>query len=511
MSYAQEFIDKPKIHEQIFVGFLWSNPELYNKYRSNNFTRKTFSLNSDIWWFFYSLGKDMFDNGIRNFDDTTVYSFIVSQPQQVGRKKIIDEYNSYGGYDMILELMEECETDKKNDEYHCSEMQKYEMLRYFQDEGLLDVNKVIETKGVRRKLVDILCSMSLVQLKMFFQLKNKTATANINNGEIKIYNFLDNMNDTIEKLNQGESMGLSFKNSPLLNKKIKGWKLGNLMYLVLASGVGKSSISMEKAVLALIENNEKGIIFANEEDVFKWRALLLATVSSAILRNGISRERIMEGNYAEDEFKKINNAKDWLNTHRPDIIKFVEMNKYRIEDVINNIELLRPLGYKHILFDTFKPDSSRGESARWEKFSDHAQDLYDCIKPQSNNCACLATVQLKIGKEYRYLDLDTIGKSLEIVEVAGTVMVGRLMYSDEYSGEKNEIKVYHWKKNEFDGKYYKDYDVHINKDRQYLILFIPKNRNGGTEEQIVFEINYKFNFWKEMGLCQVPRTPRNIN
>ena len=450
----------------------------------------------------------MYDNGIRQFDDITTYSFLISLNK--ADDTILTKYNKFGGYEIISELVAECGNDKENHEYHCSEMQKYEMLRYFQDEGLIDINKEITIKGKKVKMIDNLIRMNLQQLKMYFQLKHKQASMNINSGQIKVYNLMDSLNETIDDLDKGEGMGLDFNNSHRLNKITKGIKLGNLMYLVLPSGVGKSSIMMEKAVMSLITKNEKAIIFANEEGIKRFRALMLATVASTILKKPISRERLLEGSFTDEEKEKLKLAANWLREHKEDLIKLIELEKYRMEDVINNIDLYRPLGYKYAIIDTFKPDQSNGEKARWEKFSDQAQDLDNCIKESANNVGCLATVQLKIGKEYRYLDLDVIGKSLEIVEVAGTVMAGRLMFSDEYPGEKNELKVYNWKKNEFNNKWEKDFDVFIDCNKQYLILFIPKNRFGGTEQQIVFEINYKYNSWNEIGYCQVPRNARNI-
>lgn len=494
-QYIDEFTSPSKIHESLLVGYLYAKPTLYAKYKNRNITESSFT--EDIWWFYYKVGEMMYDNGIRNFDDKTVYSFMVSRPQEKGKPSYIDSYNNFGGYSTIFQLIEECSNDTDNEEYHADEVQKYEVLRWYQREGLINTSN--------KNLVDKVCKMTLQQVKMFFQYQCKKPLMHVNSGDIKISNLLDGLNETVSRLSQGISMGLSLKDSPRLNKKIKGWQIGNLMYLVLSSGVGKTSIMTEKFILAAIEGNEKTLLFANEEGKEKFQALLLATVSAKILYKPISRERILEGHYSEEEQKRIQASAEWLQKHRPDIIKIIEMERYRIEDVLDNIELYRPQGYKHVIIDTFKPDTNRESKARWEKFSEHAQDIYDCIKPSNNNCATLATVQLKIGKEYRYLDLSTLGKSLEIVEVAGTVLAGRLLYTDEYAGGKFELKPYNWKKNEFTGKWEKDF-FELDPNKLYLVIFIAKNRFGGTEEQIIYEVNYDLNSWIEIGYVKVPRT-----
>lgn len=495
MSYINSFTDPSKIHEQLFIGFLWSNPSFYEKYKKHKISRGTFT--DDVWHFYYYIGKEMFDNGIRTFDDVTVYSFLTSRPKLKGKKSLFDEYDNYGGYDVIEELIEECKKDKSNDEYHFSEIQKYETLRRFQDDGLLNT--------ADKKLIEKLLNMTLKQMQMFFQHKHAKAFSHINSGEVVEHNLIDNLEETIDKLNAGEQMGLEFHDSPRLNRKIKGRKLGDLMYLVLSSGTGKTSWSMEKWFLSILENDEKGMIFGNEENVERFRYLMLATVCSKILKTPINREKLLEGNFDEKTLEKLKKAKEWLYKHKRDAVKFFELKKYRVEDVISKIELYRALGYKYIFLDTFKPDMSAKDTARWEAFSNSAQNLYDCIKADSNNANLLATVQLKIGKEYRFLDLSTIGKSLEIVEVASVVLLGRLMYSDEYPQQKNALKPYNWVWNEFTERFEKR-SFNLNPNKKYLILFIAKNRHGSVDEQILYEVNYDINAWKEVAYVNVPRT-----
>ena len=117
-----------------------------------------------------------------------------------------------------------------------------------------------------------------------------------------------------------------------------------------------------------------------------------------------------------------------------------------MEDIHNRVELYRPKGYSKLIIDTFKPDRSQNDMARWEAFSNSAQELHELIKEDNYNVGTLATVQLKLGKETRFLDLDSTGKSMEINEVAAVVMMGRLLFDDEYEGGKFALKPYNYKK-----------------------------------------------------------------
>ncbi|MFK3936578.1 replication protein [Alkalihalobacillus sp. NPDC078783] len=500
-EYIDQFIDPSYLHETLLIGFLWSNPSNYSKYKHHNITRETFTKN--IWYFFFVIGQQMFDNGIREFDEKTTYSFIVNRPTEKNKKSYFESYNDNGGYSAIEEVIAACQNDTSNDEYHFSEIQKYESLRNLQLFSLIDV----QDKGLITKL----CQMTLKQLQVFLQLRFKEAFININSGDVIEHDLADDLEGTIEDLNSGESMGMPLHDSPILNRKIKGWKDGALYYLVLSSGGGKSSIAMEKFILGLFENGEKAMLAINEESVKKWRTLLLATISSKILKKLINREKLFEGNFDQPMLDKLNAAKDWAVENGKGLIKVFELKKYRFEDILNRIELYRPKGYKKLIIDTFKPDRSKNELARWEAFSNNAQDLNDVIKEDNYNVGTLATVQLKLGKETRFLDLDSIGKSMEIVEVASVVMMGRLMFDDEYNdlkeGQKKSkymLEPYNYVKDEFDGNWItKPY--RLNSDKRYLILFLSKNRFGSEDEQIIFEANYEINQFKEVALVKVPR------
>lgn len=495
MKYIKEFVEPSYIHESLFTGYLWTNPGLYQRYRTHKIGNETYT--EAAWYFYFIIGQQMFENGIREFDDKTVYSFIVSRPKENGKKSYIDAYNSFGGYQTIEEIMLECKKEEaNNDEYHISEVQKYETLRKYQKESMIDVSD--------QELVNKLVQMNLKQLQLFFQYKHKEAFAHINSGDVIEHDLVDDLDQTIEDLNKGESMGSPLHDAPRLNRKIKGWKDGSLYYLVLSSGVGKSSIAMEKFILGLFENQEKAILAINEESVTKWRQLLLATISSKILKKPINREKMFEGHFTQEVLDKLHAAKDWANKYGKGLIKTLELKKYRVEDILSRVELYRPKGYNKLIIDTFKPDRSSKDMARWEAFSNSAQELHDLIKEDNYNVGTLATVQLKLGKETRYLDLEATGKSMEINEVAAVVMMGRLLFDDEYPGEKFALKPYNYKKDEITGDWYTE-DYVLDKNKIYLVLFLSKNRFGSEEEQIIYEANYDINSFREVAYVKVPR------
>jgi len=78
------------------------------------------------------------------------------------------------------------------------------------------------------------------------------------------------------------------------------------------------------------------------------------------------------------------------------------LKKYRFEDVLNWAEYYKAHGVSHMILDTFKPDGSQTDMARWEIFQSNSQSLYDLVKEENLNIGTLATLQLKIGKIGRF-------------------------------------------------------------------------------------------------------------
>lgn len=507
--FCRDFIDPSMIHEGLLVGYLWKNPKLFKKYKNYEITKyeeknNTGTITTEMWYFYYKLGELMVENGIDKFNDTTVYSFVSSQPE-TKEKSWIRDYDNFGGFSTIYQIIDECDSDSSNDGYHFNEIKKYELLRGYENQGLLDPEKILIKKGKKIKNSTMLCKMPLETVKSYFQYNMKKNNSTVGSNNIKLSNFTEGIDESVETLSKGASMGIPLYESPRLNNVIKGWQQGNFIFLVLASGVGKSTFTNAKFDLGIFESNEKCVHFVNEENKNRAHHTMIATVSGSVTNDPITRDRLSEGHWTKEEWDSINKAKAWLKSKPSNQIKFGEIQKFLLSDVIDTTEMMKSLGYNYMILDTFKPDSSKAETARWEKFGQHAQDLFDCVKPTNNNIGTLATLQLKIGSEFRYLDLDCIGKAREPVEVADIVLMGRLLFDDEYEG--NNLMVYDYIVDEETGFATRE-EILLDKDEQYMILFIPKNRNGSKSQQIVYKVNYDTNTWEEIGYAKLGKNAR---
>ncbi|GLO66249.1 hypothetical protein MACH08_20330 [Oceanobacillus kimchii] len=474
---------------------MWRNPTLYRKYKSHEITRESFV--TSIWYFYYRLGEAMWNSGIRTFDEETTFPYMAKQTNE----KISKSYEKYGGYDTVWVVMDMCNNDKHNEDYHLSEMQKYESLRGLAKQGLIDPDN--------EKLINMLASQSLNKVQNYFNHQFKKGFKSINAGQVEFVDLVDDeIYDELEEMKKGINMGVPLFYAPRLTKMIKGWLEGKMGYLVLPSGVGKSTIVRSLYLMTIITQKKKALIFINEESKTAWRMSLLSVVATYILKKRISRDKIFEGGWDEYTESVLKEAADWLIENRPEFLKLGILKKYRFEDVVNWVEYYKAYGVTHMVLDTFKPDGSETDMARWEVFGKNAQELYDLVKEENLNIGTLATLQLKIGRIDRYLDHDSVGKSKEVVEVADYTMLGRLLFEDEYEGRKNAIKAFNYvKKN---GSWEEE-KYTLNPKKEYLIIFFGKNRLGSASKQIIMEVNYDFNEMREVALAELkPTAPKGF-
>ena len=85
--------------------------------------------------------------------------------------------------------------------------------------------------------------------------------------------------------------------------------------------------------------------------------------------------------------------------------------------------------------------------------------------------------------------------SKNIVDVASTLIMIRKALDSEKEGGTNELPV----------KDKKNMPIKMKADKQYMIGFVDKNRQGETHYQIVWETEIGRNIITDFGTCTVPQ------
>ena len=120
---------------------------------------------------------------------------------------------------------------------------------------------------------------------------------------------------------------------------------------------------------------------------------------------------------------------------------------------------------------------------------------------KKEDVAIVATAQLSSeSMSRRFLDLSCVGKSRAIAETATQVVMFRSLTREEKEGK---VRAYKYVKDET-GKYEtKRQEIVLEPDRDYIVLFTPKNRFGDVSPQIIYERNMAFNTMYEIGYTEI--------
>lgn len=139
----------------------------------------------------------------------------------------------------------------------------------------------------------------------------------------------------------------------------------------------------------------------------------------------------------------------------------------------------------------------------WLEMQQAMVDIYDTVKTDGGkDVHIVITFQLaKSSARQRFYSQDNIGQAKNIIDVASTCIMIRDIFDDEYTGEKNALKVYR-----LEGKNGKSkIPVNLDHEKHYQLLFIVKNREGvANSVQIVVEHDMSRNLLKEVGFTSVP-------
>ena len=166
----------------------------------------------------------------------------------------------------------------------------------------------------------------------------------------------------------------------------------------------------------------------------------------------------------------------------------MNINNYDLSTISRAIKKWSKLGISYFIVDTFKPMDDSSERS-WGEFSETAKALF--LLSKKLDIAIVCTAQLTpSAMSRRYLDLTAVGKSRAISETASTV----IMFRPLTPHEKQNLEYYKFDK-ETKARVYKKVDP----EKDYIMVFTPKNRYGNTNPQIIVERNMNFNSYQQIG------------
>ena len=460
--------------EGAFVFSLWKQPELYDDFELNTDSE----LLTEDGKFYYSLGQKMYDKGITVFDEVSILSFLDNSDE------LLEQFNKKGGCRVVNE-MKSIVASENVDSYHDEILKSNAVLQLF-DQGYFFRDE--------EELAKVQTEMNYAQLEDYLEFKiNNIFLKSTSNG-INVGDLTSKYDAYIKQWNEGTGLGmpLGFKK---LNYHLAGLHASNLILHLGNIGGGKSTSALLTYVLPILEAGEHVCIIANEQNEEQFAQMMLATILFNRIKDRkgtkMNRQKLLFGNFSDDELDDLKRASEYLKKFKG-FLHYIHLTDYGTTNVKRIIKRYSKLGVKAFLFDTLKPYDESSDRA-WAEFSETAKALFSLA--QKEEIAIVATAQLSSESAKRkFLDLSCIGKSRAIAETASTVIMFRRLQKSEIE----KLFVYDYLKGTNTPK---KIDLDLNKD--YVVYFIPKNRYGTTEKQIVYERNMSFNTMREIGYCDI--------
>lgn len=501
----QELFDDVYLAESYLIGLFWSNSDYYANYSEDKINHKTFG--NKIWSYYFYLGKQLYDSGKKIFDDITVEEYI---SKTIKLKK---NYEEFGEYLTVSEIMLEVRDKNDNFEGYYDEVKKYSLVRELYE---MLGNKVIEESGKYNYK-----KLNSEQIGRYWQdmLNNKLLNCD---SKIEEFNLLEGLEEFISVIDETPDIGLPFDNAKELNNICNGWAYGQIYIFSSFSGKGKSSWTMAKVIMACIRHQEKLLIIANEMGIKEYKKLLLITIMGNEMYEWLkskdlksfNRQNIDKGNFSDEDKEKLYQAVSILKEitdNKHDYIKFVPLDIYTINNVERTIRYYANRGFKRLIIDTAKPTEGSNND-RWVQFTEDFEKIYKLTRPNGGglNLAVLTTVQLADDKiKMRYLDETCLGDAKKIKNVAGITWHMRAVWDDEYKGGKRELKIHQYRRSGNIPKGYElmEFTLEKNADYTYMLLFTSKNRRGRSNDTgldvLVYKVSFNRNSWVEIGWTKI--------
>lgn len=466
--------------EANIVSIFYKKPELMYDYQL-----KLEDFSENTWRVYWQIAYDIIVKEKKSvLDDITVGLYLEKH------SKLKQKYDEYGGYDTIDKATEYIKTS--NISGYVNELKKWETVIRMIASGFPVTDRI-------KEFVD----MSLDEIyKEYDALLNHIF---INAEEdVMSYSLSEGIYDLIEQLNEGIAVGLPYDNMPTLTKETGGQLPGNITLVGGLSNMGKTTLTRTMLIPSAVKYGERLVILVNEEGKAKWQRELIVWVANNIYKTDLQKFVVRDGKFSDEVKELLYKCADWIaEKSENNMLTIIPFARYETQKAIRVIKKYASLGVKYFILDTYKADAGSRSDRMWLDMQQNMVDIYDTVKAEGGkNVHITITFQLaKSSARQRFYSQDNIGMAKSIIDPASTCLMLRDVFEDEYTGEKNALKVYR-----LDGKNNKSkIPVKLDHDKHYQLIFIVKNREGAANSiQIVCEHDMSRNLLKEVGFTSVP-------
>lgn len=452
------------------VAIIYKEPETITEI---NLTIEEFTNN--CWRVYYAIAYGILITEKKaTITDVDIGFYLEKHPQ------LKQKYDEYGGYETIVSAGSYINTE--NLSAYVDEIKKW--------------NAVIKLAGygfpVSERLKDFV-DCDAEDIYQEYEILLNDTFVNIDS-KIKSYNGFEGMVDLIERLDQGEGVGIPFSNCEYLNEEIGGMMPGEILGLGAATGTGKSTLTVNYIFPSMIKYNLKALFIINEENQDKFKQEALIWYLSNIKKHPISKHVLRKGKYTKEVKDLLLEAAQWFESQKDNRnITIIPLETYTSAMVCKLLRKYINLGVDVIVIDTLKESSDARTDETWKAMMRDTVDFYNIIK--NSKASLVITYQLTKNRS-RYLTNADINASKGIIDVFSVNLFFRRPLQDEYEGEKRELKCVKVNRST-------KIPFSLKEGEHYMICFISKNRHGNTDIQIVSKADFSINKYEDLGYCTV--------
>lgn len=464
--------------EAKFVGALYNDLNLVIDYKISH---RLFS--NEVWKFFYQL-----IDGIVKYKKLSVVEHIdLDTFASELKPKFRTLYEQNGGWETVKRLKKLGNVENIESSYN--DINKYAILLRMLKRGF-----PVEEKWGE------LTNMTSDELEQYVMLDSSSIFNDINSGDDKVVDLKGDLKSMIEKAHKGISNGLEYA-SPLLNGILNGMAVGNIGMLAGQSGIGKSFLTFNLLIPTFIAKREPVLIMVNEEGREKWQQELTTYVINNIIvkerdefiGHEFIKSRFYQGNFTEDEKRLLSEANKWIEENIEDgLLNFCDFETYAAHKAIKQIRKYAMKGVKYFIIDTMKLDNDLQSGSvsdnSWLQLQQNMVKIYNTIKESSLNVFLWVTYQMSKGQRFKFLSQSSLGMSKNVADVASSLILVRHLTEKE----KESLHVER-KRNK----------VKLELEKDYMVVFIDKNRRGSTSVQVVLEVDKGRNIIRDVGITRI--------
>lgn len=479
--------------------------------------------------FYFALAKELVKN-VKTLDELSVFSWINAN----GLK---DMYEDYGGFESIENLQKLGSV--KNFSSYVDDLKKHILVENLKEKRNFDIYKPINFRGTQTVLADALPQMNSYEFHNLIQLIFNDLEVELNDKNLVFEDLAFTDKELKDKI-EGKKTDTSdfdiilqwdengefryLQNFKLLNEVLGGLQRKNGLHLLGASsGVGKTTMALNMALGLICSSYENVLIISNEVQSNYYKNLLSAIVCQNVFKcYSLTRKKISRNEFSnQEEVDVFIKANEFIKESFSGKLKFLSVSTFNKDNICAIIkrEKLRN-NMRYVILDTFKYENgASGNSNIATELVDTSREI-DAIATEYDVGVILPVQLLVSSDKTSFLTSASLTFAKQIKEVANSVMLMRRVRPFELNpqDEKYFLKPYVWRKND-KGKYTKkelkiinpmssesdrmrrfDKDV-IDVSKQHVLMRIDKNRNGMSDDLILFEIDSISGVMKEKGYC----------